>query len=152
MGASPPSLPSQQTNVIPWAFTASDPSVRISVGQIIAMKMRDKDSNNHKLRQTKTNKNSQRQLQTRTKIENNSRSWKLIFDKVDNFVGLIIKIKETYFNAYEEKLMWIILVATLYISSVGEESETSGGDALGETGIKEFLTLRPSLVTSRFGN
>ena len=48
--------------------------------------------------------------------------------------------------------MWIILVATLYISSVGEESETSGGDALGETGIKEFLTLRPSLVTSRFGN
>ena len=64
----------------------------------------------------------------------------------------MIKIKETYFNAYEEKLMWIILVATLYISSVGEESETSGGDALGETGIKEFLTLRPSLVTSRFGN
>ena len=64
----------------------------------------------------------------------------------------MIKIKETYFNAYEEKLMWIILVATLYISSVGEESETSGGDALGETGIKEFLTLRPRLVTSRFGN
>ena len=64
----------------------------------------------------------------------------------------MIKIKETFFNVYEEKLMWIIPVDTLYISSVGEESETSGGDALGETGIKEFLTLRPSLVTSRFGN
>ena len=152
MGASPPSLPSQQTNVIPWAFTASDPSVRISVGQIIAMKMRDKDSNNHKLRQTKTNKNRQRQLQTQTKIDNESRSWKLIFDKAENFFGLMIKIKETFFNVYEEKLMWIIPVDTLHISSVGEESETSGGDALGETGIKEFLTLRPSLVTSRFGN
>ena len=55
-----------------------------------------------------------------------------MFDKVDNLFGLMIIIKETYFNAYEEKLMWIILVATLYISSVSEESETSGGDALGE--------------------
>ena len=76
----------------------------------------------------------------------------MIFDKAENFFGLMIKIKETFFNVYEEKLMWIIPVDTLYISSVGEESETSGGDALGETGIKEFLTLRPSLVTSRFGN
>lgn len=91
-------------------------------------------------------------MQTQTKIENDTWSWRLVFDKVDNLFELMIKIKETYFNAYEEKLMWIILVATLYISSVGEESETSGGDALGETGIKEFLTLRPSLVTSRFGN
>ena len=39
MATSAHSLPSQQTNVVAWTFTASDLSVRISVGLIIVMKI-----------------------------------------------------------------------------------------------------------------